>query len=189
VGDPEDYGLTEYDAQVHDQLLYGQREQSEFALDLQLAELAKRGEPAHVLLTCAIIEEELERLLLSVMRPMSNSSAKKLFNGPLSSFGAKAYLAYALKLIEEDTLCDLKAIKDIRNAFAHTSSRLEFNSPAVLDLFKRFNGWRPKGVEVKDFFFERAESAVNTLSSKIDELMYRHATASEPADKANVSPV
>ena len=61
MGDPDDeYEFVEQ--------VYPEYEPSVLDLHMALADLAKRGEPAHVLLTSAVIEEELERLLLSSMR-------------------------------------------------------------------------------------------------------------------------
>jgi hypothetical protein len=104
------------------------------------------------------------------MRPLSNTFAKKFFGGPLNSFAAKADVAFALKFMEKSTWSDLKVIKDIRNAFAHTSSRLQFSSDGVFELFKRFEPPRPSGVDFQEFFDERAKHASQAIDAKIDEL-------------------
>jgi hypothetical protein len=163
---PDDFDLEKYP----------EREPDDNDLEIQLVQLAERGEPAHVLLTAAVIEEWLERLLLSQMRELSNGLAKKIFGGPLNAFSAKIDVAYALKLIEEDTWSDLKAIKNIRNAFAHTSDFLHFHSPDVVNLFSRFKGGRPPGVGVKDFFDQRAARSVDAMKAKLDEIVYLSAT-------------
>jgi len=52
-------------------------------------------------------------------------------HGPLSSFAAKAKVAYALGLIDEQTKEDLDYIRKIRNKFAHSLKAISFQDHAI----------------------------------------------------------
>lgn len=52
-------------------------------------------------------------------------------NGPLSSFAAKAKVAYALGLIDEQTKEDLYYIRKIRNEFAHSFKAISFQDSPI----------------------------------------------------------
>jgi hypothetical protein len=51
--------------------------------------------------------------------------------GPLQDFGARIHLAYALRLFGRAAYDDLRVIKNIRNAFAHSAEAMDFNQPDV----------------------------------------------------------
>lgn len=152
-----------------------------FDLAAHIEELSTRADSGYVILTAAITEEWLEKLLLTYMRKPSNRLATKIFSdyGPLSSFAAKVDVAYALGLIERDTYDDLRAIRSIRNAFAHTRDFMHFSSPAIPKPFKRFKQWRP-GCDARVLFDEGVTHSVNTIKAKIDRFMYAHALRDEP---------
>jgi hypothetical protein len=58
---------------------------------------------------------------------------KELFEdrGPLQPFGARIDLGYALGIYGRGVYRDLKAIKDIRNAFAHAAEDIDFATAEV----------------------------------------------------------
>jgi DNA-binding MltR family transcriptional regulator len=88
----------------------------------------------------AIIEEKLEKALLTKMRPLSGEMKRRLFEGygPLSSFSAKIDLSYALQVIDKRMRDDLTIIRKIRNQFAHSMSLVNFVSPEIIAYFKHF---------------------------------------------------
>src|SRR5712672_3321818 len=51
---------------------------------------------------------------------------KLLFEGPLQSFSSRIHLGYALGIYGGGVYADLKKIKDIRNAFAHSAEDIDF---------------------------------------------------------------
>lgn len=51
---------------------------------------------------------------------------------PLGSLGSRILIAYALGIINEDTRRNLDILRNIRNAFAHSVSTVEFTSPECL---------------------------------------------------------
>jgi hypothetical protein len=104
----------------------------------------------YTILTAAIVEEELERLLL-VYLGLDAEDAEglaKWFDDrkPYNNFRGKirgAYEHYAV--IDDETHNDLLVIRDMRNAFAHTRERLDFNAPVIKELAKRVSGEGVKG--------------------------------------------
>jgi len=59
----------------------------------------------------------------------------KLFEnaGPLATFYAKINFGFAFGLFGPKTRADLNWIRDIRNAFAHATTSISFQSPEVLE--------------------------------------------------------
>jgi hypothetical protein len=55
-------------------------------------------------------------------------------NGPLSTFGARISLAYALNEFGPKTLDNLKTVNELRNAFAHSAQPIDFNFEPVVTL-------------------------------------------------------
>jgi DNA-binding MltR family transcriptional regulator len=83
----------------------------------------------------SMLREMLRRAVRSKMRPLSKRKAKELFegNGPLATNDARIEVAYALKLIDENQLRDLRIINSVRNHFAHTIEDFDnFASPKIV---------------------------------------------------------
>ena len=103
----------------------------------------------YAILTAAIVEEELERLLL-------------------------AHEHYGL--IDDETRNDLLVIKDIRNAFAHTRERLDFKATQIKAIAERFGGYT-KDIDVKMLFEKRVSQAVTAIQASTDRIVFEEATA------------
>jgi len=90
-----------------------------------------------VIATAAILDAELERALKRAMLPMSNKMYGRLFASfrPLNSFSSKIVMAYALGVITKEVYGELEKIRALRNAFAHSSSLLHFESSEIAPLF------------------------------------------------------
>jgi hypothetical protein len=54
--------------------------------------------------------------------------------GPLQDFGARIQVTYALRACGRAAYDDLKIIKDIRNAFAHSAEAIDFNRQDIARL-------------------------------------------------------
>src|SRR5690242_1015626 len=91
------------------------------------------------ILTAARLDNLLQQLLLHAMPPMSNTLARDLFDnrGPLATFSAKIDVARAMGLIDAPTQRDLRAIKGLRNFFAHAERPIHFTSQPVIDKAKK----------------------------------------------------
>jgi hypothetical protein len=105
--------------------------------------MARETETAFAVVLASRTEDWLEFTIKLLMRKLSDAEAERLFSGfgPLSSFSAKIEVAYALKLFERDTLRDLRAIKDIRNRFAHAKDARHFDDPDLAPLLQKLSGW------------------------------------------------
>jgi hypothetical protein len=133
----------------------------------------------YAILTTAIVEEQVERLLLTYLKLNNAEALARWFDDykPYNSFAGKirgAYDHYAL--ITEDTRNDLLVIKDIRNAFAHTRECLDFNTPALKLLAKRFSG-DVNDSDIRRLFDERVSRAITEIQGKTDQLIYDQAMA------------
>lgn len=92
-----------------------------------------------VIMSVTVLEGWVETVIKTKMRGLSNSLHERIFRGygPLSSFSAKIDVGFALGLFDEAIHRDLRALKDIRNAFAHTSSPMHFKSAALAPEFQK----------------------------------------------------
>src|SRR5262245_44764118 len=132
----------------------------------------------YAILMAAIVEEELERLLLAHLK-LDAEGVAKCFDDykPYNSFTGKIRGAYEHHgLIDDVTRNDLLVIKDIRNAFAHTRERLDFNAPAIKELAKRFSGEADDG-DVRPLFDERVSKTITAIQGKTDRLIFDEAVA------------
>jgi DNA-binding MltR family transcriptional regulator len=130
----------------------------------------------HAIVEAARLDALLRQLLLYALPPMSNGFASDLFdNGALGTFSAKIDLARGMGLIDDTTRSELRAIKNIRNLFAHSEAPLCFTSPKVFEKVKKLPLWREEVTPrmVFDAAVHRMELAID---SKIDALRYEHAT-------------
>jgi DNA-binding MltR family transcriptional regulator len=94
------------------------------------------AERMQVLNRDTMIDSTLKDLLLLFIFSRDDEEVEELFHpnrGALSSLTNKARLAYALNLIDKQTLKDLRNIHNIRNKFAH-STDMDFDNDEVLQL-------------------------------------------------------
>ena len=134
----------------------------------------------YAILMTAIVEEELERLLLAYLK-LDAASLAKCFDdyGPYNSFRGKIRGAYEhYDLIDDETRNDLLVIKDIHNAFAHTRERLDFNAPAIKKLAKRFSGEGDDG-DARRLFDERVSRTIMAIQGQTDRIILDEAVAGE----------
>jgi hypothetical protein len=134
-----------------------------------LQEIAQRGDAAYVLTTSSALEELLENALEGKMRTLSNALRNRLFEGygPLATFSAKIDVADAFKIIADEVVSDFRAIKDIRNRFAHTTVPLHFQSPELASRFQVLSGWT-KEKPSKELFDERVAACMAALKPHIE---------------------
>jgi hypothetical protein len=96
-------------------------------------ELSTDGERGAAVLSSALLEDLTRLAIVTKMVDLTPEEHDRLFvgAGPLSSFSTKIQIAYALGLIGRRTRHDLDAIREIRNAFAHTNLEIGFETPEV----------------------------------------------------------
>jgi DNA-binding MltR family transcriptional regulator len=150
-------------------------------LPSDVLKLAERTEAGTVLLVAALLEDWLQILLLSAGREISQNGARNLFEnyGPLRTFSAKIEVAYLFRLLNNEVYNDLKATKDIRNCFAHSTERVFFSSPEVGRLCQRLTGWRD-GNDNGALFLERAQKCLDQTKGEIEKLIFDAATRDFP---------
>lgn len=144
--------------------------------------LIRNTEAGHVLVSAAIIDEWLQKLLLTAMRDLSEKVSERIFGsyGPLYELSPKADIAYAFGLIDNETLAILRTIRDIRNDFAHTRELLNLQSPEMVKRCQALPGWR-KGSDAKELFDATVTKCLETMDGKTQELLFKHATAPDDA--------
>jgi DNA-binding MltR family transcriptional regulator len=93
-----------------------------------------------VLVAGAILEQFLETAISSHFE-ITTEDARPLFDdsvdGPLSSFAQKISLGYALGVYGSEMRSDMTCIRHIRNAFAHSKERIDFETTEITPIFGR----------------------------------------------------
>lgn len=148
-----------------------------------------------VIMSVTVLEDWVASAIKTKMRSLGNTMDERLFRGygPLSTFAAKIDIGYALNLFGQETHNDLRALKDIRNAFAHTPDPLFFRSTQLAPLFQKLKGWTTKA-HPHQLFRDRVHDCVEALKvplqqrTLIDALMKRasktsHLSSHEKSEK------
>ena len=145
-------------------------------LSEMISQLMRNSQASVALVTLAIIDEWLQKLLLHKMRKLSNTVAARIFdsNGPLHELALKIDIAYAFELIDDDTLKSLRALKDLRNRFAHTQAALHFDSPDIDKLCQKLPGWK-RGTDNQKLFDAVAMECIKKISATRERLLMAHA--------------
>ena len=93
-----------------------------------------------VLVAGAILEQFLEAAISSHFE-IKEEETRVLFDdsleGPLSSFAKKISLGYALGVYGPEMRSDMTCIRHIRNAFAHSKMRIDFETAEIKSIFDR----------------------------------------------------
>jgi DNA-binding MltR family transcriptional regulator len=143
-------------------------------------EVFKQTDRASAIVSSALLEELLERLLLAFLA--DHTSVKRdLFDGiaPLSTMSAKINLAYHLGLLEQTEFEDLKIIKNVRNDFAHSFEGINFETQRIRDkcvLLKTLTSTNPPKEAmdsiktVKSFFQINTTLLASILYAHIEEI-------------------
>lgn len=148
-----------------------------------IALLARQSQAGSALVIAGLIDDELQKLLLSAMRTLSNKMAERLFEGygPLKDFAAKIDIAFAFKLIDQQTHADLRIIKDVRNKFAHPIHYVFFNSPEIIKLCEKLSNYQKDG-DCEIFYRSRAVECVNLIRASADKHILASAFQKEDDD-------
>src|SRR5262245_11668277 len=67
--------------------------------------------------------------------------------GPLNTFSGKIDIAYAFSIVDVETYNELRAIKDIRNRFAHARNFIKFDDPEISRLMQKLSGWTADAIQ------------------------------------------
>jgi hypothetical protein len=147
-------------------------EPDNFLATISVIALQTQTHAGEAIYGAALVESELERMLLTYMPTVSNNLARRLFDGfgPLNTFSAKIDLSRALGLINADTYRDLCAVQAIRNAYAHPRERLHFQSAKIQELAKAFKEWRPN-CDARELYDTVVVNLIAVLDMKTNSLI------------------
>lgn len=98
--------------------------------------LKKESVRGSVIVSCAIIEDQLENLLKARLISCEVDKWDNLFNGPNSPLGnmsAKIDIAFSTACISDKTRQSLHILRKLRNEFAHLSINIDFETQSVKD--------------------------------------------------------
>jgi hypothetical protein len=97
------------------------------------AELDNASDRSTAIIGGLLVEDYLAGELLAHLNRTDNDTLNDLFgrDGPLSTFYSLTQLAYAMAIIDDETMNALNIVRQVRNAFAHAIRPLTFNTPEV----------------------------------------------------------
>jgi DNA-binding MltR family transcriptional regulator len=139
--------------------------------ELGILNLIERSQAGQVLVAAGILDEMLQQLLLYAGRKVSNKLASRLFEGygPLNSFSAKIDIAYLFRHLSDEVYSDLRAIKEIRNCFAHAAEPLSLSSPEIVEHLKRLKGWTKEHNVL--LFWDRVQFCLDEIKSASEQAL------------------
>jgi hypothetical protein len=133
-------------------------------------DMSRQTEPTYALVSASTVEDWVRHALIAKMRnDLSSKLSERLFEGygPLSSFSGKIDIAYALNIFPTEIYNDLRAIKDIRNKFAHAKDYLHFNSVELAPDIQKLTGWST-GSNPQTLFIERVNACVEVCKKHLE---------------------
>jgi hypothetical protein len=131
------------------------------------------AEASKAIVVAGIVEDWLQTMLLGAGRPLSNSQLNQFFDGygPLASFSARIDMSYFFKLIDDTTYNDLRAIKNVRNCFAHSKKILTFESREIMQRGQVLTGWQKDG-NLRDLYYDRAQYCLDAVRAKMERQIF-----------------
>ena len=105
--------------------------------------LVKNSHATATIMGAASLDDSLKGLIEAKFPNLSNTLREKLFEGygALSSFSVRIDVAFAFGIISADIKSDLEALRQMRNAFAHSPESLSLKSPTPLKWLKCMRGY------------------------------------------------
>ena len=140
----------------------------DFAAIIQ--EMKLQTDTATAVVLASRVEDWLGEALKTKMRDdLSAKLKERLFQGygPLSTFSAKIDIAYAFSMVEPAIYNDLRAIKDIRNRFAHSKNVVHFQSAELVPYIQKLTGWKTDS-DYTDLFIERCKECIEACKPSLE---------------------
>lgn len=144
--------------------------------------LIKQTHIGEILTVSAILENQLKGVLDSHMPHPSKRLSEALYDasGPLATFSAKIKIALAFGIIPAELAAELDKIRRIRNTFAHTDTKISFETPEVVsDVSRLAIKSDTKDKPTQEIFNEACAIALEAL--KTAHKTHKTTPASEPA--------
>lgn len=113
---------------------------------------ADKADRASALIVASMLQTALKRLVLVKLVELTETEMDGLFgrDAPMSTFSGLIRIAYAFGLVDEEIKRDLDRIREIRNAFAHASIPITFETKEVAHACEGLLAYkyRPIGMQV-----------------------------------------
>jgi hypothetical protein len=146
-----------------------------------LGMLRHADDKAAAITAAAHLEYALEIMIKAFIRPLNGDDERRMFDGAaggiIGGMSSEILMAFALKLISEDQYRDFKLINDIRNVFAHTLHRVDFNNEDIKADCKKLKTFNPRTVDAPKNAKEKYIQTILYLYFKIRMHVDRHAAS------------
>jgi mannitol operon repressor len=129
-----------------------------------LAEFNKETDRGAALVAASMLDERLKEILSAYL--IENKEGEELlsgFNAPLGTFSARASMASALGLLQENEIKEITLIRKIRNEFGHDWQPQTFEKGKVADFCKQLPWLGPAEHEKGATLRSRFSAAVAIL--------------------------
>ena len=133
--------------------------------------LIEESDRGSVLMAAAFIEDKLGYLLESYFVE-NEKICKQLLkgNGALATFSSKIDLTFLLGLIPKNIFDDLHLLRKIRNEFAHTASKISFDTPSIKNRTKALSALSQEMLRdnTKAYFMRSMTTILTAINMKME---------------------
>lgn len=141
-------------------------------LNIFLKEFKNESDRACVILSAAMIEEELESIIKKKLVPCDKTTDNLFDNATsaLSTFSSKIDMAYRLGVISKNLCRDIHVIRKIRNQFAHDIYQCNFKNPKIIDMVGQLESNTKivqQDLEIRDRFDDSTRGDFQIICAKI----------------------
>jgi len=114
------------------------------------------------------LEEHLRAAMAMKMPNMNSRLEQILFEGyaPLATFKSKIDVSLALGIFTEQQAKDAHNIRKIRNRFAHTAKKLNFETPTIIALCKKLSVYDDKETKLMKTYVKAIDDLVEHLNKE-----------------------
>lgn len=118
----------------------------------------------------SLLEEHLKLGLSVKMTNINRSIEQTLFEGygPLSTLNSKIDIAFALGILPEALFKNAHIIRKIRNKFAHSTKKLNFESETVIKLCKKLSTYAEGEQDLSKVYVQAVEALVEHLNNEFE---------------------
>jgi len=131
-----------------------------------LRNMNKATDGHYAMVAASILDRDLERALLTKMRPLGSRARERLFDRILRLAG-KIDLAYTLRVVDRECYNALKIMNKIRVAFAHTTEVRNFEDPDIAKLIASMPGLNPGITNIKLIYLRALKEIENHLEAVV----------------------
>lgn len=132
--------------------------------------IEKLAEPGIAIFLAARLDELLTQLLQKHLPHLTRQDHKMLFGvaSPLHNFAVKIALAHAIGIISVELRTDLDGMRNIRNAFAHSTDILHLDSFKIIAILKKnFSDYEKAPTTPLMFYIEKFVESRDALEESL----------------------